>query len=287
MIGFNELGRKGWLGNQMFQYASLRGIAANRGYDFCIPPNDHTRIHNYSLFECFELTNCSNIGYINAQTYYADTTDLPHSCCFEFSEKLFNECPDNVNINGFLQTEKYFKHIESSIKEDFTFKKDYLEPCTEFISQFSERPLFLHVRRNDYVKHPDFHYNHSVEYYIESLKYFDDDLEVLIFSDDMEWCKQQEFFNQDRFYFSESTDRFNNVVPDSVHTQPALIPFVDLCLMSLCNGAIIPNSTLSWWGSWLQKDRDRSIICPTPDKWFGPQYPVNTKDICPENWIRV
>ena len=42
MIGFDELGSKGWLGNQMFQYASLRGIASHKGYDFCIPPNDRT-----------------------------------------------------------------------------------------------------------------------------------------------------------------------------------------------------------------------------------------------------
>ena len=37
MIGFNYLGKMGQLGNQMFQYASLRGIAKNRGFDFCIP----------------------------------------------------------------------------------------------------------------------------------------------------------------------------------------------------------------------------------------------------------
>ena len=37
MIGFNYLGRMGQLGNQMFQYASLRGIAKNKGYNFCIP----------------------------------------------------------------------------------------------------------------------------------------------------------------------------------------------------------------------------------------------------------
>ena len=39
-IGFNHLGRHGRLGNQMFQYAGLRGIAAHKGYDFAIPPSD-------------------------------------------------------------------------------------------------------------------------------------------------------------------------------------------------------------------------------------------------------
>ena len=37
MIGFNALGRMGRLANQMFQYASLKGIARNVGTDICIP----------------------------------------------------------------------------------------------------------------------------------------------------------------------------------------------------------------------------------------------------------
>ena len=36
-IGMNNLGRNGRIGNQMFQYAALVGIAKNRGYDFVIP----------------------------------------------------------------------------------------------------------------------------------------------------------------------------------------------------------------------------------------------------------
>ena len=37
MIGYNNIGSNGRLGNQMFQYAALRGIAAKRGHDWCIP----------------------------------------------------------------------------------------------------------------------------------------------------------------------------------------------------------------------------------------------------------
>ena len=41
MIGFNYLGQMGQLGNQMFQYAALRGIAKKRGFDFRIPYHDN------------------------------------------------------------------------------------------------------------------------------------------------------------------------------------------------------------------------------------------------------
>ena len=49
MLGFNHLGGLGRLGNQMFEYAALRGIAAEHNYDICIPPAGHKTIENYSL----------------------------------------------------------------------------------------------------------------------------------------------------------------------------------------------------------------------------------------------
>ena len=36
----------------------------------------------------------------------------------------------------------------------------------------------------------------------------------------------------------------------------------------LCSGAIIANSSFSWWGAWLQNNRGK-VIAPDPKKWFG------------------
>ena len=66
MIGFNHLGRLGQLGNQMFQYAALKGIATNRNYSFIVPcyPDpvvdalgNHLRTE---IFDAFELRDCSH-----------------------------------------------------------------------------------------------------------------------------------------------------------------------------------------------------------------------------------
>ena len=57
MLAFNGIGSLGRLGNQMFEYAALRGIAAKHGYDWCIPPSDRKGIENYSLHECFKLAS--------------------------------------------------------------------------------------------------------------------------------------------------------------------------------------------------------------------------------------
>ena len=40
MIGLNYLGKMGQLGNQMFQYAALRGIADRRGLEYTVPNHD-------------------------------------------------------------------------------------------------------------------------------------------------------------------------------------------------------------------------------------------------------
>ena len=57
------------------------------------------------------------------------------------------------------------------------------------------------------MKRPEYHHNLSMDYFEEGLSYFDDDIPVLIFSDDVQWCKEQKLFESDRFNISETTDR--------------------------------------------------------------------------------
>ena len=67
--------------------------------------------------------------------------------------------------------------------------------------------------------------------------------------------------------------------------QNTLLPQVDLCLMSLCSGAIISNSSFSWWGAWLQNNRGK-VIAPDPKKWFGTLMThLDTSDVVPERWL--
>ena len=60
MIGFNQIGKLGRLGNQMFQYATLKSIASKHGYKFTIPDsNFQDPYHDHQLFEAFELSSLS------------------------------------------------------------------------------------------------------------------------------------------------------------------------------------------------------------------------------------
>ena len=99
MIGFNNLGNMGRLGNQMFEYATLRGIAANKGYQWCIPPTSHKGIENYSLHEAFTMPSVksSNRGFLDNN--HAPVVGERY---FHFDEDLLNLCPDNVSLSGIL-----------------------------------------------------------------------------------------------------------------------------------------------------------------------------------------
>ena len=176
---------------------------------------------------------------------------------------MFNECSDWVSLYGFFQTEKYFKHIADEIREDFSFKDEIKNPCKEMINTV-EDPISLHIRRGDFLINNANHNNLTLDYYAKALDKFDSDRNVIIFSDDTQWCKEQELFSNDRFLVSESGDSY-----------------VDLCLMSMCSDFIIANSSFSWWGAWLANKG--TVIAPK--KWFGPNNAhLDTSDLYIKHW---
>jgi hypothetical protein len=285
-VSFKGLGNEGRLGNQMFQYAFIRGLAANRGFDWIIPGPDADRLDNYGLFDAFELANC-DLNKNTGEPFYktVEYRDM------HFNEEIFNNCEDDTNFSGNFQTERYFESISSSIREDFAFKKAYSEPCQEFIDSLGGKDncIFLHVRRGSpnltgrrgekwsYQMVQEYHPLCKVDYYLQALKEFPEDKNVIVVSDLIDWCKKQEWLQGDRFHFSDSSyETFGD---------GAAVPYIDLCLMSLCGGAIIANSSLSWWGAWLQGDVGKVVV---PDPWFGPAYAhYNMKDMIPERWIKI
>jgi hypothetical protein len=263
MIGFNGLGQLGRLGNQMFQFAALKGVANKNGYQYCIPPSQNKdEWKDHQLFVPFKLESISqlNVQYIDGgrPTVMEGT--------FSFNEKFLNECPDWVSIQGFFQSEKYFKHIEDEIRSDFEFKDEILEPCKEMISQLDASPIALHIRRTDYITNPN-HTALGLDYYQKALEQFNDE-PVLVFSDDPEWCNQQELFSSDRFLIAEGNSNY-----------------VDLCLMTLCSGHIIANSSFSWWGAWLATNN--KVVAPSG--WFAgsDNEHIDTKDLIPETWTVI
>jgi hypothetical protein len=253
MLSYSRLGLNGRLGNQMFQYASLRGIAASNQYGFVIPPSGH------QLFDIFEMPE----GILNCSSSFSyETFNEPH---FHFDKNFMSGFPDNRDLFGYFQAEKYFKNIEDIIKNEFSIKSTIIKNVDKFTDIFKNYKVFsIHFRRTDYLNNPNAHPTPSQDYYQSAINLFDDYDFGIVFSDDINWCKSQNLLNSDKFIFS-----YNH-------------HFVDLYLMTQCHSNIIANSSFSWWGAWLNQNKNKSVIAPSI--WFGPPIDANTKDLIPEDW---
>ena len=263
MIGFNSLGQLGRLGNQMFQFAALKGIARNRGFEYCFPPSQNiNEWTDHQLLNAFKLGSTTQL---NVQFIDSDRPIVMEET-FSFNEKLFNECPNWTSLQGFFQTEKYFKHIRDELLKDFEFRDEILEPAQKTMSYW-KNPIALHIRRTDYITNPN-HTALSIDYYEKALSEFDDSSEVIIFSDEPQWCMEQKLFESDRFMISETGNNY-----------------MDMCLMTLCSGHIIANSSFSWWGAWLSNSKQ--VVAPSG--WFmgSDNEHLDTKDIIPGRWTVI
>ena len=168
--------------------ASPAKVAATRGYDWVVPPKDYDHTANYALFETFNMSTVKpkNIGFVRGQMVQEND-----HC---FSQDFFDSCPDNSTLEGFFQTEKYFKNVEDDIRADFTFKDDYLKPCKEYIDSIETPPIFLHIRQADNIGREQFHPILPISFFEDALKNWSDDIPCFVFTDDIDWCKSQEFF---------------------------------------------------------------------------------------------
>lgn len=283
MISFNYLASPGQLGNQMFKYAAVRGIANALHKDFLIPPAykllnnkkvfkilnrlnlvDERNHVNHSLFKYFNMSsvNKANIG-------YSQNLNTLKEKSFELDKQFVNSQEESFDIYGFFQSYKYFEHISNEILEDFTFKNKIANKTYEIYNNL-ENPCSIHVRRGDYITNP----NHSVldvGYYFKSIEKIGKDKQFLVFSDDVEWCRSFKAFRGENFIYSEDFTKGRE--------------HYDLSLMTLCKDHIISNSTYSWWGAWLSKSNN--VIAP--ENWFkNSAYTFyNTEDLLPKGWLTI
>ena len=283
-IGMNNLGKNGRMGNQMFQYAALVGIAKQCGFDFRIPDHSKASYFNrkvganiiteyHELQHCFEMLHCGDrYGLIDG-----DEIELHES--HEFCEELFKECPNHVTLNGYFQSEKYFKNAEKLVRLDFRFKEHIIEEVEKHYSEYlKDKPVSILVRDfnpdYDYPNCENNHINIPSKFYEKSIDILGRDRMYIICSNNIELTKKQKVFQGDNFIFNE-------VVPDDIYKG-----HFDLCLMSMCQDFIISNSTFAWWGAWLGKGEGKRVLIPTP--WYGPGLShISTDDLYPDEWEKI
>jgi hypothetical protein len=246
MITHKSIGYSGRLGNQIFQYAACKILSITMNQPVVLPNNTTIKQDG-----CFDFTNDKWIP------YRLDLLD-----CFDLDCKLGDIEGDKIELEGYFQSYSHLEKYEEQLIKEFKFKQHILDKSKQIINQYKE-PVAVHIRRGDYVKHPGF-WTVTPEYIQNALNYFTDkEYTFLIFSDDIEWCKE--------------------VFPDGVIFMEENNQFEDLCMMSLCDHNIISNSTFSWWGAFLNKNTNKKIIAP--NNWYTDNRDIT--NLYPKNWIII
>ena len=244
---------KGGLGNMLFQIAATIEFANKLNVDYSFP--NLTEHLEYAKKEQYYNPKLNSVEHYQElfKNFNSVKPSLPIEKInfpFHYIEK---EIPKNCIIEGFFQTEKYFKHSREELLSIF--------PKKNTINKVS-----VHVRRGDYLKNQNCHNVLSKEYYLNAFKIFPEH-KFLVFSDDIEWCRQN--FLGNKFEFKTGKNDLE-----------------ELCDMYACEHNIIANSSFSWWGAWLNTNKYKKIICPS--QWVGPGLShLNTEDIYCENWIKI
>lgn len=258
---------KGGLGNMMFQVAFLEYAAYKNNLKSYYYNLDAHRNFLYSLKDRNEYKQLSNVdNYLtifknftyNSAGTFENLVEVP----FEFTEILIK---DNSCYNGFFQSEKYFN--DKKFIWNLFEPSDVIQKILTKYDNFSNKTTCsIHVRRGDYLHFPNVHPTQTMQYYVNAISKIGKVDTYLIFSDDIEWCKNNFRFLKNIFYVTNEKD------------------YVELFLQSRCTHNIISNSSFSWWGAWLNKNSNKKVIAPL--KWFG-QNCYNDKDIIPESWIKI
>ncbi len=191
---------------------------------------------------------------------------------FQFDPEIL-KLSDGTYLEGYWQSPKYFEAYADIIKKDFEIREKLpknAEALRDKIMSLSS--VCINVRRADFVSNP-FHGTLGQEYFdkgIEIIARKEKQLSLFVFSDDIEWCKNNLKFKYPYEFIGHeyAGDKFQFYLE----------------LMKSCGHFIIPNSSFGWWAAWLSPSLNKVIIAP--QRWFLDDR-VNTKDLTPTSWIRI
>ncbi len=292
---------KGGLGNQMFQYAMGRALAEKYKIDFKLDIRTgfekdfykrQYKLNHFNIIENIasedELKKVRQYRSKNllAKIYSRMVKLLPvyqryyiNEEAFNNSNKIFSKNVDRY-LDGYWQSEKYFKDIEQILIKEFTLKVKLSGEYELLMKQIiEESSVAIHVRKYHGVsgdgkvdeQAPKIYNDLSENYYAEAIEYISskiDNAHLYIFSDNSDWTRNKLRLAASATIVSGFED------------------YEDLVLMSKCKHRIIANSTFSWWGAWLNKNPDKIVI--TPKLWYT-DFKKNEKssDLIPNGWVRL
>lgn len=259
MITFSKFEQYGNLGNQLFQYASMLGIADEHADEVCLPRwKWDSYLKNKPTIKKLDL---SPDQFPNIHSFYNEPS-------YDYTPVELSEFKD-YDFCGWFQSEKYWIHCKEYVMEMLEFEPLHVNRVrSQYHRVLDKKTIAISIRRGDYVDNPNYELLNANYYYLALLEHFPDwrEYSILIFSDDIPYCK---------VHFQ--------CLPNVTFIE-GLNPMEQLILGSMCDNFIVANSTFSWWMAYLGEKEHSKII--RPNYHFAGELlrTSDWKDYYPERW---
>ena len=251
----------GGLGNQLFQISAGFAHAKKVQTDYAI---------NYKIGSILNGQGHPHVRY--KDNIYKNIPETDDNFFSLYREPKFSYTPipeaNNLCLIGYFQSKKYFHGYEEEIKSLFEFPNSLSKKILNKFNKIKKKKVGIHFRLGDYREEITKEVFHNINYSLylhEAIKYFGDEYEFIIFSDDLNSLKRE--VNLKDFINLEN----NNEIED-------------LYSLSQCDSVIISNSSFSWWGAFLGKKKEK-VFCP--DKWYGKRGPKDSQDLYEDSWTKI
>jgi len=253
------------LGNIMFQIAAATSLSIDNNDTSAFNLKEHktsSQGHQAYRYKDNVLRNIIDCE--------IDSTNEYHEPTFSYKKIPYQE---KLKIYGNFQSEKHFESNKKYIQNLFLPTLDIkikLSNIIETININKKQTISLHVRRGDYMQLQMSHKFIGIEYINNAISYFNDSV-IFVFSDDIEWCKNNINSSNNELVF--------------IDNKYSLEDYEEMYLMSMCNHNIISNSSFSWWASYLNQNENKKVI--VPEKWFCDNYVDSYQDVYYDNMIKI
>jgi len=282
MLKYKDFGHGLRLGNYLFNLAFLT-YAANKS---------NTEIQykkDYFLWKYLE-----NPPVLTDDFNYQEELILPHTLYFGYDQnrkefliehfKTNNDKIINISPNANFQSELWFCDNVEFVKSKLFIKdSEKNRVYKKYKRMFSKPTIGIGIRRGDFVNHGSF-YQIPDDWYIRALESnfpnWRIENNIVIFSDDIQWCKQR--YKHLPFYFAEPND--THLIDDSNYYKDPMEQFILGTLMSNFIGG---SSTFTWWQMWYVKNFNNGKVVhtgknltdgPVREGWINNDY-------YPKSWI--
>tara|TARA_Y100000590_G_scaffold242178_1_gene272217 strand:+ start:651 stop:1580 length:930 start_codon:yes stop_codon:yes gene_type:complete len=293
------------LGNQMFMYASAlsfsrqmeRELLIDNESSYLLKKNSHTR---FSL-DFFNISSkiapkslkfTGQIGHLKRKllkklnilklrkTFYLENKNNDKTTFYDdsFLDKRYS---DNLFIEGYFESEKYFINYANDIRKEFVLKNK---------SKYLDHPLYKKIKNT-----------HSICVCIRQNRFsggknrisIEDENKSKQFSEEqsnyIKNCMKifkQKIPNAKFFLWSNSYNDLSKYLPtNELNIVSTNKTDLDFFLMTQAKHFIVVPSSFNWWGCWLSENQEKIVFRPSNSIFSN--YKINNIDFWPKNWIEI